>query len=112
MRPVLTFALLIASTALASAVDISVKPKGVGGKDLPSLTVHILEPIAGFKVNLTRSDGKKLEVKGGGQPGVNRTIELVQPEGRFSYKGVLSINLPTQSEPETMPLEFETEVFG
>jgi outer membrane protein OmpA-like peptidoglycan-associated protein len=83
----------------------------LAGKDLPALNVHILEPIAGFKVTLKRSDGKALEVKGGGKPGVTRVVELPQPEGHFGWEGELLVNFPNGTT-DTMPLKFETDLFG
>ena len=73
--------------------------------------VEILEPIAGFRLTLARDGGKPQEWKGGGKPGVTRTIELSQPEGLAKWAGELVINLPNGTT-GTMPLEFETELVG
>lgn len=111
MARLLPLALLLPSVASATAVDVSLKVNALAGKELPALNVHILEPIAGFKVSLKRSDGNSLEVKGGGKPGVTRVIALPQPEGRFSWEGELLVNFPNGTT-DTMPLKFETELFG
>jgi outer membrane protein OmpA-like peptidoglycan-associated protein len=92
-------------------VTVSLNRRAQLGKGVPSLEVHIHERIAGFEVRLQRSDGKDVVVRGGGPPGVTRTIQLTQPEGRFGYRGVLTVNLPNGERPQ-MPLEFEAELFG
>lgn len=97
--------------ALADAVRVSLQPKAERGEGLPALQVHIEEPIAGFVVRLRRGDGKTVEVKGGGKPGVTRTIPLEQPEGRFHYEGELLVNFP-DAQTATMPLSFDAEVLG
>jgi len=103
--------LLLPLAASADAVDVSFNPTGLRGKTLPQVHIHILEPIAGFKLKLTRSDGKKLTIKGGGRPGVTRTIDLDTPEGKFAWKGELTVNLPNADQ-ASMPMEFETELYG
>jgi outer membrane protein OmpA-like peptidoglycan-associated protein len=110
MIRLLCFALLAAaSTALADAIDVAIENTMVmKGRGNPRVKVSILEPIAGFKLNLSRSDGKTFEWKGGGRPGVVRTIELDQPVGRFTWKGELTVNFPNAST-GAMPLEFETQ---
>jgi outer membrane protein OmpA-like peptidoglycan-associated protein len=97
--------------AFADAVRVSLQPKATLDEGLPELRVHIEEPIAGFAVKLKRSDGKTVEVKGGGKPGVTRTIPLEQPEGRFHYEGELTVNF-ADAEPAAMPLSFDAEVLG
>jgi len=81
------------------------------GKGVPRIDIRILEPIAGFEVKLTRSDGKALDTKGGGPPGVMRTVTLDQPEGKFGWEGVLIVNFPNGGQGE-LPLKFETELLG
>lgn len=103
--------LLLASVARADAVEVSVNNRTMVGKALPSVQVHILEPIAGFRLKLTRDDGKVVDVKGGGKPGVTRTIDLPQGEGVVTWKGELTINLP-RGDTAAMPLEFETQLVG
>jgi hypothetical protein len=110
MRTACLCLLLVAAPALADAIDVSLTSRVPRGK-VPSLQVHILEPIAGFKVALTRNDGKTLEVKGGGKPGVVRTVDLEQPEGRFHWSGALTINLPDGTT-GAMDLDFDAEVQG
>lgn len=110
-RVFLVGALALAGAAQADAVELSVTNRTMVGKGLPNVQVHILEPIAGFRLQLVRDDGKKLDVKGGGRPGVTRTIDLPQAEGVASWKGELTINLP-KGETATMPLEFETQLVG
>jgi hypothetical protein len=110
MRTACLCLLLVAAPALADAIDVSLTSHVPRGK-VPTLQVHILEPIAGFKLDLTRNDGKALEVKGGGKPGVIRTIDLEQPEGRVHWSGALTINLPDGTT-GAMELDFDAEVQG
>ncbi|HYO51578.1 OmpA family protein [Archangium sp.] len=97
--------------ALADAVRVSLQPQAAVGKGLPELRVHIEEPIAGFEVKLKRGDGHEVRVKGGGPPGVTRTLPLEQPEGRFHYEGVLVVRFP-DAEETSMPLSFDAELLG
>lgn len=98
----------VAFVSQADAIDVALANTTVmKGKGWPQVKVSILEPIAGFKLNLTRSDGKAFEWKGGGRPGTTRTIELDQPTGKFTWKGELTVNFPNAST-GSMPLEFET----
>ena len=97
--------------ALADAVRVSLQPKASVGKGLPALQVHIEEPIAGFELKLKRSDGQEVKVKGGGQPGVTRTLSLEQPEGRFHYEGELVVRFPNAEE-ASLPLSFDAELLG
>jgi outer membrane protein OmpA-like peptidoglycan-associated protein len=107
----LALVLLLPSLAFADAISVSVTNKALKGKALPAVHVEILEAIAGFRLHLTRDSGKAQEWKGGGKPGVTRTIELDQPEGVSKWAGELIINYPNGST-GTMPLEFETELAG
>jgi outer membrane protein OmpA-like peptidoglycan-associated protein len=111
MLRILTLLTLTASLpSLADAIDVSLANTQVlKGKGWPQVKVSIIEPIAGFRLNLTRSDGKTFEWKGGGRPGVTRTIELDQPVGRFTWKGELTVNFPNANT-GTLPLEFETQI--
>lgn len=111
MRRCLLACLLVALPAWAESVDISLTPKAELGKGYPTVHVNILEPIAGFRLKLKRSDGKEEEWKGGGPPGVTRDIELKQPEGKFGYQGELTINNKNGST-GTMPLSFDAELWG
>ncbi|MFP2910104.1 OmpA family protein [Pyxidicoccus sp. 3LFB2] len=97
--------------ALADAIRVSLEGRAALGEALPTLLVHIEEPIAGFEVKLKRNDGKELALKGGGRPGITRRIELEQPEGRFHYEGELVVRFP-DAEAGTMPLSFDTELYG
>ncbi|WP_164019482.1 OmpA family protein [Pyxidicoccus trucidator] len=97
--------------ALADAIRASLEGRAALGEKLPTLLIHIEEPIAGFEVKLKRSDGKVVEVKGGGKPGIVRRIELEQPEGRFHYEGELVVRFP-DAEAGTLPLSFDTELYG
>ncbi len=110
MRLLTALFALAASSALADVVDVSISPTAQRGKGLPFVSVQILEPIAGFRLMLTRDDGKKVDVKGGGKPGVTRRIELEQKEGKAAWKGELVVNAPNGTQ-STMPLEFETTLF-
>jgi len=111
MKPLVLAALLLPALALADSVNVSLTNKALKGKGSPAVHVEILEPIAGFKLTLARDGGKPQEWKGGGRPGVTRTIELPQPEGVSKWAGELIINLPNGTT-GTMPLEFETELAG
>lgn len=110
MTRLLSFLVIASSSlALADAIDVGLENTVVmRGRGNPRVKVSILEPIAGFKLNLTRSDGKTFEWKGGGKPGVVRTIELDQPVGKFTWKGELTVNFPNATT-GAMPLEFETQ---
>ena len=97
--------------AFADAIRVSLEGRAAKGEALPTLLVHIEEPISGFEVKLKRSDGKAVEVKGGGKPGVTRRIELEQPEGKFHYEGELVVRFP-DAEAGSLPLSFDTELYG
>lgn len=112
MRPFALLAVLVVPfVARADAVYVSLTPRALIGKGLPAVNVQIQEPIAGFRLLLTRSDGKTVDIKGGGRPGQTRVLELAQPEGTFGYKGELAVNLPN-AQSFTMPLEFEASLLG
>jgi outer membrane protein OmpA-like peptidoglycan-associated protein len=103
---------LIATPALAEdAIRVSLDNSVPLGEGLPTLNVHILEPIVGFEVKLKRSDGKLVEHKGGGRAGTTVNIPLEQPEGRFHYEGELTVRF-RGAEPGTMPLAFDAELLG
>jgi outer membrane protein OmpA-like peptidoglycan-associated protein len=102
---------LLIATLLTDTVDVSITTTPYRKGEMPSVNVTILEPLAGFRLQLTRSDGKKVDVKGGGKPGQRRVIELVQPEGKFGWKGELSINYKDGTT-GSMPMEFETAIYG
>ncbi len=97
--------------SFADAVDVSVTSGAQLGKGNPSVNIHIQEKIMGFRLNLKRSDGKDIEVKGGGKVGQTRVVELPQPEGKFSYTGALTINLPNGTTSE-MALQFDASLWG
>lgn len=107
----LCVALCLPLPALADAIRVSLEGRAALGEALPTLLVHIEEPIAGFEVKLKRSDGKEVALKGGGKPGMTRRIELEQPEGRFHYEGELVVRFP-DAESGSMPLSFDTELYG
>lgn len=109
-RTFVVAALLISAIASADTVQVEIR-QGVVGKQFPAFVLHILEPIAGFRLQLKRSDGKDFDIKGGGAPGVTRTMELEQPEGKFHYEGELSVNMK-DGEVLSMPLQFDTSMFG
>jgi outer membrane protein OmpA-like peptidoglycan-associated protein len=102
---------LLVATLLSNVVEVSVTTSPADKQSLPTVNIHILEKIMGFELKLTRSDGKTLDVKGGGKPGVTRFIELAQPEGKFNWKGELSCNMPDGTT-QAMPLEFDTELYS
>lgn len=102
---------LFALAARADAVSVSLTNKALVGHGAPAVHIEILERISGFKLNLTREGGKPQEWKGGGKPGVTRTIELDQPVGTSKWAGELTINFPNGTT-GSMPLEFETELAG
>lgn len=110
MRLLALFALLPA-LAFADAVNVSLTNKAMKGKGSPAVHLEILEPIAGFRLTLSRDGGKPQEWKGGGRPGVTRNIELSQPDGVSKWSGELVINLANGTT-GSMPLEFETELVG
>jgi|CXWL01.1.fsa_nt_gi outer membrane protein OmpA-like peptidoglycan-associated protein len=110
-RLLVAVAALTASSAFADAVYVSVTNRAFVGKGFPTVHVQILEPMAGFRLQLKRSDGKSVDIKGGGKPGQTRDLELVQPVGAFTYEGVLSINLRDGKTSE-MPLSFDTGLYG
>jgi outer membrane protein OmpA-like peptidoglycan-associated protein len=101
----------LAGTARADAIDVRLHPRELFGKGVPRIDIRILEPIAGFEVKLQRSDGRPLDVKGGGPPGVMRTVTLDQPEGSFTWEGAIIVNFPNGGQGE-LPLKFETELLG
>ncbi|QSQ28034.1 OmpA family protein [Pyxidicoccus parkwayensis] len=107
----LSVALCLPLPALADAIRVELEGKAALGEKLPTLVVHIEDAIAGFEVKLKRSDGKEVNLKGGGKPGVTRRIELEQPEGRFHYEGELVVRFP-DAESGSMPLSFDTELYG
>jgi outer membrane protein OmpA-like peptidoglycan-associated protein len=110
--PLLLLSTLVGLPAWADeAVDVSLTPRAILGKGLPMVTLHINERIAGFRLKLQRSDGKSVDVKGGGRPGQVRNVDLAQPEGTFKYKGELTVNLPN-GDNSAMPLEFEASLYG
>jgi len=101
----------LAGVVRADAIDVRLHPREVFGKGVPRLEVRILEPIAGYELRLQRSDGRKLQVKGGGPPGVMREVRLDQPEGKFGWEGVVIVRFPNGGEGE-LPLRFESELLG
>ena len=111
MNRLLLFLAVLPTLAFADAVSVSLTNKAMKGKGAPAVHIEILEPIMGFRLTLTREGGKPQEWKGGGKPGVTRTIELTQPDGVSKWAGELIINLPNGST-GSMPLEFETELAG
>lgn len=110
MRLVTLLALLPA-LAFADSVNVSLTNKAMKGKGSPAVHIEILEPIAGFRLTLTRDGGKAQEWKGGGKPGTTRNIDLSQPDGISKWSGELVINLPNGTT-GSMPMEFETELVG
>src|SRR6185436_8412651 len=102
---------LFVATMLTDVIDVSITRTPYKKGEMPAVNITILEPLAGFWLKLERSDGKKVDVKGGGKPGQKRTIDLVQPEGAFTYKGELSVNYMNGTS-GIMPLEFDTAVWG
>jgi outer membrane protein OmpA-like peptidoglycan-associated protein len=103
---------LFLAPAFASAqeaVEVSVTSTPKPGKGVPAIHLRIAAPIAGFELKLQRNDGHTVNVRGGGEPGVTRTLELEQPEGRFHYSGELLVVFPDKSR-QSMPLDFDTEL--
>ena len=103
--------LLVASLAFGDSVSVSVTRVALMGKGQPTVNIQILEPIMGFKLKLKRSDGKEIEIKGSGKPGQTLSLDLNQPEGKFSYTGELSVNLP-KGGTEAMQMQFDAELWG
>jgi outer membrane protein OmpA-like peptidoglycan-associated protein len=111
-RSLLLSLALVSLPALAGdAIQVSAESRMALGQGMPSLQVHILEPILGFEVKLKRSDGKEVAFKGGGRPGTTSTFELEQPEGSFHYEGELTVRF-RGADPGTMPVSFDTQVLG
>ncbi|RYZ41381.1 MAG: OmpA family protein [Myxococcaceae bacterium] len=98
--------------AFADAIRVSLEGRASLSEGVPTLLVHIEEPITGFEVKLKRSDGKAVEFKGGGKPGVTRRLALEQPEGKFHYEGELTVQFPKGAEGGSLPLSFDTELYG
>lgn len=112
MRWVFFATLLFALIAHANAVDLAVTNSRVMiGRGVPTVKVSVLEPITGYRLVLKRSDGKVVDVKGGGKPGTTRAIRLESEIGHFSWAGSLSIDFPNGSTGE-LPVEFDTDVVG
>jgi outer membrane protein OmpA-like peptidoglycan-associated protein len=98
----------ISSVGFADSVEISMMPKAQFGKTIPNISISIQEPIAGFWIKLKSNAGDVIDRKGGGKPGVTRTIDLVSKEGPLHWTGTLDVNLPNGTT-SSMPLEFDTE---
>lgn len=111
MNRLVLFLPLLSALAFADSINVSLTNKALKGKGMPAVHIEILEPIAGFRLTLAKDGGKPQEWKGGGKPGVTRTIELPQSEGTAKWAGELIINLPNGTT-GNMPLEFETELVG
>ena len=111
MKQVFLLTALLPALVFADSVNVSLTNKALKGKGTPAVHIEILEPIAGFRLVLAKDGGKPQEWKGGGRPGVTRTIELTQSEGTTKWAGELIINLPNGTT-GNMPLEFETELVG
>jgi outer membrane protein OmpA-like peptidoglycan-associated protein len=103
--------LSFASVALADSVEISMVPKAQLGKDVPTISVSIREPIAGFWLKVKSNLGETLDKKGGGRPGVTRTFELSGKSGLQHWSGTLEVNLPNGTS-ASMPLEFDSELIA
>ena len=103
---------LFASVAWAEAVDVGITNSRVMlGRGVPTVKLSILDRITAFHLVLKRSDGKLVDVKGGGHTGTVRTIQLESEIGHFKWVGSLSIDFPDGSTGE-LPLDFETDVVG
>lgn len=112
LAPALLVGLLLGPLlARADSIRVALEGRTELGKAPPRIKIAIVEPIAGFELSLERSDGKTVKTRGGGKPGVTRVIELPQPEGKFRYRGALTVTLPN-AETASMPLDFETEAWG
>ncbi|MBM4381138.1 MAG: OmpA family protein [Deltaproteobacteria bacterium] len=110
MRATAWAVLLWAAVAHADVVDVSVRA-GVPGGAPPALLVRVLAPLRGFRVQLQRSDGERLEVKEKAGVGQERAVALPQPDGRFHWDGTLTVTLKDGTE-EGLPLSFDTELWG
>lgn len=102
---------LLSSLAWADSVSVSINNRVMKGKGVPAINIQILEPIAGFRLTLAKDGGAPKEWKGGGKPGVTRTIDLEHSLGTAQWTGELVVNLPNGTT-GSMPLEFQTEVVG
>lgn len=103
--------LAVSAMARADAIAVTLHKRAQLGHGSPSLDVEIIERIAGFEVDLTRTDGKKLHFKESGKPGATKKIALPQGEGAQHYSGELTVNFPNGGA-ASLPLEFDAEVVG
>ncbi|MBL8914705.1 MAG: OmpA family protein, partial [Archangium sp.] len=106
---IFALALLLPSLAFADAINVTITTQVTKNKGAVTVHIEIIEPIAGFRLVLTRDGGKPQEWKGGGKPGVTRHIELTQPDGISNWAGELTINYPN-GQTGSMPLEFQGDV--
>ncbi len=112
MRSLTSLVLLISASSFADAIDVQLKARALKGEgEPPHLLIRIDEPIAGFRVQLKRSDGQTIDLKGGGAVGQTRTIRLAHPEGVMHWEGGISVRYPNATD-GFMPLNFTTEYFG
>ena len=95
----------------AGGVEVSLSPRMMVGKGLPSLQVYLRESVAMLTLRLTRSDGLKRNFRKKGWAGTSLKFELPQPEGHFTYTGELVTHF-ANGEESAMPLQFETELLG
>lgn len=100
-----------ATSVGADPVEVEITDRAIEGKGLPSVHLHINDPIARYELRLQRSDGEDFSFTGSGSPGADRVISLRQPVGTFHYLGELTVNFPN-SEKSSMPMQFDAEVIG
>lgn len=112
MRAIILFVVLCAYSAWADVVEVElVNPKIMKGKGMPGLRIIVREPIAGYHLELKRSDGQPLNFKTAQKPGTARVIDLESPVGAFKWTGTLTVDAKNGTA-ETLPLELETEIVG
>ena len=86
--------LLLPAAAIAGSIEFEVVPKVlVGGKDRPTLTLHVVEDCSDVLVKLTRDDGKTISMRTGPMAaGTSRKIPVDVPQGReYKFNGTLEV---------------------
>lgn len=106
----LTLALVLPSPALADDVDVAARFKVLKGKSLPAVLITANKKVRRVELNLTRDDGKKVNVVRKAPPVKKQVaLEWKQEVGKHKYNGKLVIVFRDSSE-AAMPLNFEVEV--
>lgn len=111
-RRALAFASVLGGVAAAdeTAIDVQLEnQKVLVGRAQPTVVIQVSEPVSSLRLNLTRSDGRALDLAAGAlRPGAARRFALDQPVGAFTYRGTLTAVVGKRRE--TVPVEFEAVV--